>query len=276
MSERSDRAEVGVLERWFATAVLDPRAASSARRNREAREQLLPSAQLSAVERLEIYANGCFLRFRDVLRSDFAGVDHALGDATFSAVVREFLALHPSTSFTLNALGAPFASYLAREATPRAVAVRRRFLFELATLERAVDEVFHERVVQPAATATLQSIPVERWATAHFTLIPAARLFAFRWPVHRYLQEVYDQKSPEQPKALATWVLVHRRDWRVWRTRLSREQHALLAALAKGDALATAIQRAAATCKDAGLLANVGAWFTEWAAEGLFAAIETR
>lgn len=276
---------VTAVQHWFQASITHPSGLDASQHDpsiaallpagaRALDDLLMPSAQLTAAQRLEIYANAVFLRFRDVLQNDFPAVVAAIGHEPFTECVREYIERHPSTSFTLNDLGARFPGFLAHEATHPAVVDSRPFLAELAQLERTVEELFHERHVEAALPAALAQLPPARWADARFTLIAAARLLQFHWPVDPWLQAVRDGASPPLPAAAVSWLLVHRREWRVWRTRLTGLQHRLLSALAAGARLGDALESAARDeAEQALLLGQVGRWFAEWTADGVFASI---
>ncbi|HET6163698.1 MAG TPA: DNA-binding domain-containing protein [Planctomycetota bacterium] len=289
---RAAPASVDALQRWFQAAVMHPGGAEVAAEDRAIRrllparakrleDLLLPSAQMDARERLDVYAASYFLRLRDVLKLDFAGVAHALGDDAFDDLMREFVTRRPSTSFNLNDYGDDVPGFIARKSRVRAVDRRRVFLAELATLERAVDEVFHAPQAAPVALERLQSIPPDRWTDAVFVTIPALRLLQFGFPVNGYLQAVIDQTAPSIPARMPTWIAVYRKGWKPWRARLSREQFLLLRSLVGGKPLGAAIaavvrtatrgdSKAARERKAEVLFGQLGAWFREWTAEGLF------
>jgi hypothetical protein len=289
---RAAPASVDALQRWFQAAVMHPGGAEVAaearaiRRLLPARAQrledlLLPSARMNARERLDVYASSYFLRLRDVLKLDFAGVAHALGDDAFDDLMREYVTRRPSTSFNLNDYGADVPGFIARKSRVRAVDRRRAFLAELATLERAVEEVFHAPQAAPVALERLQSIPPDRWTDAVFSTIPALRVFQFSFPVNGYLQAVIDKQAPSVPPRMATWTAVYRKGWKPWRARLSREQYLLLLALMRGRPLGAAIaavvrtgsrgdSKAARERKAEAIFGQLGAWFQEWTAEGIF------
>lgn len=285
---------ISALQRWFQASVVHPGGVEAAAEDRAVRrllparakrleDLLLPSQVMTARERLDVYASSYFLRLRDVMKSDFPALDHALGalgDDAFDDVMREYITRHPPSSFTLNRYGAGVEPFLAQECRVKAVAKSRGFLVELARLERAVEETFHAPRQKSVDVARLQSIPVARWSGARFDFIPALRLLAFEWPVNGFLQSVYDGKSPSLPSRAANWLAVYRKDWKCWRARLSREQFDLLGALASGRTLGVALAKVVGTGRDRGrreaLLANLGAWFREWTAEGLFAEIRLR
>jgi hypothetical protein len=279
------------LQRWFHATVVHPGGVDVAADDRKVRrllparskrleDVLLPSQRMTARERLDVYASSYFLRLRDVMKSDFAGLAHALGDEAFDATMREYVTRHPPASFTLNRYGAGVAGFLAGECTVKAVARRRGFLVELARLERAVEEVFHAPRRAAVDVARLQSIPVERWSDAIFVPIAALQLHAFRWPVNGYLQSVYDERSPSPPSRAANWLVVYRKNWKSWRARLAKEQFELLSALSRGIPLGAALEKIVTKRRgrrrNQALLASLGPWFREWAAEGLFAEIKFR
>jgi hypothetical protein len=290
-------APISTLQRWFQAAVVHPGGVAVAAEDRAVRrllparakrleDVLLPSQLMTARERLDVYASSYFLRLRDVMRGDFAGLHHALGALGadgFDAVMREYVTRHPPTSFTLNDYGAGVERFLSRECTVKGVARQRGFLAELARLERTVEEIFHAPRSASVDVARLKSIAVERWADARFVPIPAFRLLALQWPVNAYLQAVYDGKSPSIPAREANWLVVYRKDWRSWRARLGKEQFELLTALACGMKLGAALAKVvvpgrgrARSRKSAALFAQLGPWFHEWTAEGLFAEIRVR
>jgi hypothetical protein len=279
-------APVAAMQRWFQASIVHPDGVDAAAEDRSLRrllparakrleDLLLPSAHMTARERLDVYASSYFLRLCDVMKVDFAGCFHALGDEAWGEVMREYATRHPSKSFTLNRFGASVAKFLGDECTAKAVARRRGFLAELAHLERTVEEVFHAPRCAAANVARLRSIPVARWSDAIFVPIPAFRLLAFQWPVNRYLQAVYDGESPPSPPRDANWLVVYRKDWRSWRARLTKGQFELLKALADGRTLGAALAKVVGKRRRPGeeLLGQLGSWFHEWTAEGLFAEI---
>jgi hypothetical protein len=267
---------VGSIQRRFQSAIMDER---GARGSPAFLPELEPSREMSAAERLDVYATAYFLRLRDVMKTDFRGVLHALGERAFSRVVREYVTKHPSESFTLNDLGRRFARFLEKSRAP-AVARRRRFLVELATLERAVEDVFHEKHAAPVDVERLRSIAPdpERWMRARFTTNPALRLLAFDHPVDPYLQAVLDGRSPRVPSPRPSWLAVYRHDWRTWRARLSREQFELLSALHRGRPLGAALKHVLSSRKcDPDLIrSRLHDWFAEWTRDGLFTSIEVK
>ena len=122
----------------------------------------------------------------------------------------------------------------------------------------------------------IASVPAERWARARLVPIPAFRLLAFEHPLNAWYQAFRDEAPLPALAHAPTYVAVFRQNGRVWRMDLTREQHALLAALAAGHALEPALLELAEAGHDLAEIApELQGWFRTWAAEGFFARVET-
>jgi hypothetical protein len=134
---------------------------------------------LGRVKRLDVYAEGYFLRLHDCLAEDFSCVRHALGEERFRRLIAEFLAHFPSTTPNVSEVGRRLPGF----------ALEHRFTCELpligdlAALEWALVKSFYAPqapVFDPALFATL---PPEAWTGARFLLAPSALLLESSWPV---------------------------------------------------------------------------------------------
>jgi hypothetical protein len=264
------------LQRWFAYVVEHPATADVAIAARPAtaivparavrnRELVPGNARMSPTDQLQVY-NGAYLsRLVEVLQGDYGALQHVLGEHAFHGLMAKFLAAHPSRHPNLNELGAPLPKFVAgRRALPQ-----RAFLAELATLERAVAESFDAPEFRAVAPEEMAAVPPERWGKARLQLNPSVRLLAFRHPVDHFYQAWKEDKPIAVPKPAPSWLLVYRRDDRVWRQRLAKPAHAVLTALAAGQPLGQAIERAAGA-------EQVGEWFQGFARDGLFTKIDLR
>lgn len=264
------------LQRWFAYVVEHPATADVAIATRTAtaivparavanRELVLGNARMAPTDQLQVY-NGAYLaRLVEVLQGDHGALQHVLGEPAFHALMAKFLAAHPSRHPNLNQLGAPLPAFVAsRRSLPQ-----RAFLAELATLERAVAESFDAPEFRAVTPDEMAAVPPERWGKARLQLNPSVRLFAFRHPVDPFYQAWKEDQPIAVPKPAPSWLLVYRRDDRVWRQRLAKPAHAVLTALAAGQPLGAAIEQAAGA-------EQVGEWFRDFARDGLFTAITFR
>jgi hypothetical protein len=282
MNANRDVASLERFERWMQAVIVHPDgvAAGVAEGAPEfgiepdALEDVVPAGpELSGAERLGVYSRMIRLRFEESMDEDFRGVKALVGDERFADLSRRYLLAHPSRSHRLGALGAAFADWLGTEATelePRA------FAAELARVERAILEVYEGPDAERLAVDALLAIPEERWVDVRFSVSPSLRLFACEYPTGRYLDAVFAGESPPVPEPEATFVCVHRTGWRVRRTDLTREEHAVLTALATGaalgDAFESALQLEGADAQH--LFASIGDTFRDWTSKELFRSAE--
>jgi hypothetical protein len=230
---------------------------------------ILPSRTLAPEQRLSIYHGMYPLRMVEALESDYGALAHLLGPEAFSELVGRYVTAHPSRSYTLNRLGDHLPGFIASSSGIR----RQAFCADLARLEHAIAQVF-DADESPVLQADAIAAVGERAASARVHPVAAFRLLAFKYPVNAYLQSVRDDEH-DHPRlaAKATWVSVFRRNFVVRRLDLSRDQHALLAALAAGETIGAAVEATLAQARRRLDPEAFFSWFREWVAAGIFQSI---
>jgi hypothetical protein len=231
---------------------------------------ILPSRTLTSAERLGIYHGMYPARMQEALESDYPALAHFLGATKFGELVRAYVAVFPSRSYTLNRLGDHFPEYVASHPGLR----RQAFCADLARLERAVAQVF-DAPESPVLEAEAIAAAGERIAEARVRPVAAFQLLALRYPANEYLQSVRDE-THEHPRAAAknTWIAVFRRSYVVRRLDLAREPYGLLAALAGGDTVGHAVERTLRSSRRAPAPDQFFRWFRDWAAAGMFQSLD--
>jgi len=275
-----DMPELDQIERWMQALIMDPDGVQSALRSKAVGNILpftkasleglvLPSQQLNSVERLSIYGEMYFWRLTEILAEEFPTVQHLLGKEVFGKVVRDFVTRHPSTHYSLTRLGSKFPAYLADEADD---IPDREFVADVATVERAMEDVFDARRAEPIQFEDLTAIPIERWGDVRLQTIPALRLLQLDYPVNTFITAVREDRHMDIPAAAPAFVAVYRHNYRVWRIDLDGQRFTLLAALHQGESLGSALDLCASLpeADPAGLMDAVSGWFREWTSEGLF------
>jgi hypothetical protein len=268
------------LQRWMQAVVVHPGTTADAIASREAAREvrpqslgdvILPSRTLEPLERVGIYHGMYLLRMQDALRSDYEGLAHFLGDRAFFELVRGYVQVHPSRSYSLNRLGDHLPEYL--ETAP---GVRRRgFCVDLARLERAVAQSFDAEETPALSPDAVAAVPEEAWERARLRPVAGFHLLAFRYPANAYLQSVRDE-GHDHPAATRkdTWLAVYRKDYSVWRLDLERPAFEMLQDLAAerplGEALARALRRGRRRLEEEDLFR----WFRLWVSGGIFQAVE--
>lgn len=279
-----------VVQQWFQAVVTHPGGVAGGiagedaqcliRLDRTELEQVVRrSGNLTAEERLSIYANAYWARLLECLGDGFPVLRTALGEDVFDSFAFEYLQRYPSRSYTLDQLGERFSQFLDETRPPDAE--WPDFLVDLARLEQTLAKVFDGPGVEGQRLLThddLQGLPPERFAGARLVPVVCLRLLAFRYPVNAYYTAVRHAEEGEAvpiPEPAEELVAVLRRDFVVRRYSLSRPQHALLEAVRAGATVGQAIEAAAGASEagDDALAADLQAWFRFWTAEGFFQSV---
>ena len=282
------------IQRWMQAAVMHPDGVVPGMNSDEARRHIdagaadaervvTRSKALTAVERLAVYGSAYYARLLECLRDEFPALAHALGEETFDGFAAAYLQEYPSRSYTLCQLGTNFPRFLVETRPPREEGEPEvswpEFMADLAAFEWTFSEVFDGPGVEGKdilGPARVRAVPAERWPEARLVPVPCLRLLEYRFPVHEYRAAVRAEEKPGLPAPAETRLAVTRRNFTVHVAALSAPEYRLLSALAGGQSVGAAIERAAqAPGADLDhLAANLHQWFQHWATAGYFQAVE--
>ena len=268
------------IQRWMQACILNQGtaeeaiasdAAQSAIPAGQAREVVLPSKTLSALERLDIYRDMYLLRMEEALSVDYPALKHFLGVDEFMRLVARYVDAYPSQSYTLNRLGDHLCEFIATLDDLK----RKDFCHDLARLEYAVTCVFDAAETPPLKQEAVRGVPAEAWEHARLKPVEAFRLLEFRYPVSRYVGAVDGENPFPRLGRKRTWVVAYRHNYGLHRMDLTQPAFELLWALAEGKTLGEAIvsvmtRRWRPAVKES----NLFEWFRDWMAEGFFQAVE--
>ncbi|MGQ0656658.1 MAG: HvfC/BufC N-terminal domain-containing protein [Chromatiales bacterium] len=209
---------------------------------------------LSGARRLQIYRNNVFASLTSALRAVYPVVERLVGEGFFRYAAHEYIRRHPSTSGNLHDFGTALPAFLSSFET----AATLPYLPDMARLEWAYHQVFHALEHAPFNLGALGTIRPEHYPALRFKLHPASWLVASDYPVLRIWQVNQDNYAGDQRVDLAEGgvrVLVIRQNLEVQMQPLGEGEYALLRALAAGDALAQAYEKALAVQADFDLIA---------------------
>lgn len=271
------------IESWMYSVITHPNGAeaginaNSTLNNEQAlklEQTVLPSDELTSLDRISIYANMYFWRLIEVISNEYPTVSHVLGEELFNKVVKDYVTHHPSTYYNLNQLSKKFPLYLLTEAMD---IPHQEFVAAVATVERAMEDVFDERHIERIPIETLQRIPDEKWADIRLQFNPALYLLKLDYPVNAYMTAVRENRHMDIPKPEKTFVVVYRCNYKVWRDDLDQDRYLLLSRLKGGETLGAALEACALLpgFNIDKLSANLGEWFKEWTSEEFFSGITT-
>ncbi len=225
----------------------------------------------SARERLCVYANAYFARIHDVLARDFSALAAVLGPNLFHDAVVLYLLAEPPRHFSLRNAGDRLACFLRDD--PRAAPLRARCAFagELAALEWALVEAFDAPDAALLTRAALAPLAPEAWDGLALATTPSASLLACGWPVHdaRRASEAGEAIPLLAPRAC--WLLVWRREERVFYREADALEAELLAAVRSGERFGALCARAEGAIGAEAAAARAAALLAQWLEEQLLA-----
>lgn len=289
---------LNTVQRWFSAVITHPDGVEKGLTAEEAQSlvtlgrgelerMITRSEQLSARDRLSIYAHAYYARLIECLADSFPVLKRTLGEELFNGFAFSYLQSYPSRSYTLNKLGEKFAQYLNETRPDRseksAPGDNSRtgwpdFLIDLVTLERTIEEVFDGPGTEGGTSLKvdrLLALTPEKWPQLKLRINPSMRLLRFRFPVNSYystarMASEADVLTPPEPEE--SYLAIFRRDFVVRRLPLDKPQYSLLQSLQMGGTLDAAVQSAASSCAwdDRDLAMRLGEWFKSWSQNKIF------
>ena len=273
-------ADLATLQRWMQSVIVHPGCVYDALSCDEAARKIAaeavervikPTDRLTSAERVDIYHGMYLMRMGEALEVDYPTLRAFLGADRFADLARDYVQVHPSTSYTLNRLGDRLPDFVQGWACREDAG----FLHDLARLERAVTEAFDSEESPRLSPEDAQAIPQEAWAGARLVPSAALRTLAFTHPVGEALGAMKRGEPVQRLRRRAAWIALWRTEFTVMRIDLSRAEHDLLTALAAGTPLGEALTTATDSLKSSEKQDRVFAWFRGWIARGMFSRVET-
>jgi hypothetical protein len=169
-------------------------------------------AGATPAERLEIYAEGMRLRFLEVLRGDYPGVQALLGEDEFARLARTYARARPSRDPSIRWFGRELAGYL-RETAPWC---QRPELVEMASFEWAKGELHDAPDGPVAGVADAAAVAPEEWGELRPRPVAAVRRLDLHWNVPAVWQAV-NAGGPVLAAERASLA----RAWLLWRHELA-------------------------------------------------------
>ncbi|MCB0319308.1 MAG: putative DNA-binding domain-containing protein [Bdellovibrionales bacterium] len=264
------------LQRTFAEIIRRPLLPNDRMQSDERVERcVVPNSQLSAHQRLELYARQYWWRLIGSLCDDFPVVRSVLGKERFRSVVERYLAHYPSTSFTLRHLGKSFARFLLEEC--QELGTVQRLCSDIAQVEWAQRVVFEAKNPTPLKIEGLQVPPNELYLSVPSTVVPLSLMYPIHEIVdpnsvelHQELSNVQLERPTENgdaenpPAAIPareTYLVVHRFQYQIYLKEISKVEFDLLSNLARGDSLEESLANLGESLEKL----DLGCVFQDWA-----------
>ena len=197
----------------------------------------------SQEKRLSVYQNNFFYNVTEALAATYPAIVKLVGDGFFRYAAHEYIQIHRPKNGILAQYGSNFAEFL-DGFTP---AENFPYLGDVARLEFAWLQAYHEKDVAPLTAQQLQSLPHERFSDLRLKLHPSRRFLVSPYPIARIWElSRQDEDTQEQIDFSGgiTHILVVRPRMEVEVRTLTPAAYCFLERLDKGDALTSAFEAA--------------------------------
>jgi hypothetical protein len=198
-------------------------------------------AGIAPERRLAIYRNNAVEGFLKTLQATFPTIVRLSGENWFRQVGRQYMHRHPSRSGNIHYIGEHFASFLEAQLAGSSY----EYFADVARLEWAYQEVLVAADHPTFELSALALVAPADYGALTFSTHPAMRLVHSRFPVLAIWRANRGDAASEERVALdqgSSSVLVIRREDHVELRELPPADFALLAALARGEALEQAAE----------------------------------
>ena len=229
------------------------------------------NAQVSAGERLAIYADAYRLRLLEALATDYPGLHTVLGDDEFDAMGRAYITAHPSVHFSLRWYGDRMSEFLAL-VEPYS---KYPAFAEMATFEWAKSDAFDAADAALCSVADMAAIPPDAWPGLGFVVHSSLRRLDLRWNVPTVWKAI---DAGEEPPALLendypiAW-LVWRQDLLTYFRSLSVDEAWALDALQRGETFAAICEGLTEWVDAQNVALHAASLLKQWLTDGLICEI---
>ena len=192
----------------------------------------------TAQKRFDVYRNNVAVSLGDALVTAFPVIHKLLGDDFFRALAGVYLRQYPPRSPVMMFYGSDMPAFLQSFAP----VAHLPYLPDVARLEIAIREAYHEADSTALSPEALGSLSPDELLEARFRFAPAMRIVRSDWPIHAIWQ--FNLADGPKPDMRAEDVLVFRPDLDPEQALLPEGAAEFITALRDGDALGTAYEEA--------------------------------
>jgi Putative DNA-binding domain len=223
-------------------------------------------ARLSAIDRVEIYANMYFYRLLDAIKEDFPATLRVVGDANFHNLVTGYLAEYPPGDPSITEA----SRYLAEFAWSSSALEKWPFVADLIRLERAILEVFLGRDARPLSVEAMKGIPAAQWPSVRIAVHPALQVINTEWRVDEFLCAVKSEQPLREPKRERRAILIWRNNYSVNYRPLDDLERSALNMIRFGYPFGAMCEAIAIHGDDPANPAEMSRMLMRWLTDGLF------
>lgn len=204
---------------------------------------------ISPHARLDIYAQGYWLRLLACLKADYPALLRLLGEPLFEFFARAYLTQHPSQSFSLYDLGDGFARFLRRSQSAAQKAASDgtlSFPIDLARIEQALAASQRASGLEGEVCEAIDPLHLLLGGGMNIELPATTRLVLAHYPLSAFQPWLNGDTASEPPEKHTAYIAIKRQRYRVSCEALTDWQFYFLAAARHGKRPLLACAEAAA------------------------------
>lgn len=254
-SNQNNLPDLATTQRWMIAAIAAPRGLPEGlARAQKAygcgiEDVIIAPPGISPHKRLDIYAQGYWLRLFACLKADYPTLLRLLGEQLFEFFARAYLTNHPSQSFSLYDLGDGFAQFLRRSQSSSVKAAdtgKLRFPLDIALIEQAIAASLRATGLEGKTSQVTDSLDLLHGGNIDVLLPSSTRLLITKHPLDAFRQWLDDSDPTELAESHTSYICVKRHRFHVTCQELSDWQfHFLLYAKNRKRPLLDCVNNAA-------------------------------
>lgn len=230
------------------------------------------SGQLSAVERVDVYANMYFFRILEVLADEYAKIVTLMGADAFHNLVTDYLLACRPAHPSLRDVGARLPAFLATHP----LAEGRPWLAELAQLERRRLELFDGPDAEALTLDAVRALPPDALPELALRAVPCHAMLCTEYaiaPLWRALEDsITEDGHADAPPKSAETILLWRQQLTVFHRVLDPDEEACLPLLRDGATFAAVCEQALDGSSAETAAQRAFELLARWLGDGLLAA----
>jgi hypothetical protein len=196
------------------------------------------TAELSPLQRVEIYGHQYPARMYESLSDDYPKLLAVLGEGEFGELTQAYMRTNPSQYADLGRFGQKLEEFLRTHQHAGA----RADLADLARLEWARAECFLEADAPVLARDGLATLAPDAFVSSRLRLIPALRHLSFEHDVVGLWNALQAKRRKPRVRATACHAVVWRQGYAVYHSALSAPESEALAVALRGGTLAEVME----------------------------------
>lgn len=161
---------------------------------------------LDAIKRMNIYLDSYRFRLKESLKKDYPKLYTLVGQESFETLAMQYIKEFPSKYFSIKSFGQNLCDFL-KNTAPYS---EQPSLFEMAFLEKSMQNILEEQNYQCLDQKALDALPLEQFCDLQLSFHPSIQFLHFHWDVPVLWQEIDQHSKLREPKLYPkpqTWIL---------------------------------------------------------------------